>query len=71
MNEQYTSLTPKLISIGISLSGKKPKEPVDIEQTIIDALPILRQDLKLLNLLLTWAWEMGDLVHVEVLEERQ
>ena len=61
-------LLQRLVSIGIAFSRKGPKEPADIEQTILDALPVLRQDLKLLNLVLTWAWEMGDLVHIERLK---
>jgi hypothetical protein len=61
-------LLPDLVSIGIAFGREKPKIPADIEQTIIKALPFLRSDLKVLNLLITWASEMGDLVHVERLK---
>ncbi len=68
MKTKYSLLAPKLISLGIALSGKPSKIPADIETTLVEALPVLRGDLKLLNLTLTWAWEMGDLVHVERLK---
>lgn len=61
-------LLSRWVSLGIAFGRDKTKEDQDIEQTIIDTLPFLCGDLKLLNLLLTWLDEMGDLIHLERLK---
>ncbi|OFZ82615.1 MAG: hypothetical protein A2583_07910 [Bdellovibrionales bacterium RIFOXYD1_FULL_53_11] len=58
-------LLSRWVSLGIAFGRDKHKEDQDIEQTIIDTLPFLPGDLKLLILLLTWLDEMGDLIHLE------
>jgi hypothetical protein len=60
-------LLSRWAGLGIAFARRRKKDE-DIEQTIIDTLPHLRDDLKLLQLLLTWLQQMGDLVHVERLK---
>jgi hypothetical protein len=67
-NPNAQALLPDLLSLGINFSREKPKTDSDVERTLIRTLPFLREDLKLLRLVTTWALIMGDLVHVERLK---
>ena len=66
--KEKKELFRKLRSLGIALNQKALEHPVDIEETLIESLPYIQSDLKLLFLLLSWLQEMGDLVHIEKLK---